>query len=113
MEQPVLLTVQAEQRGDELKLRARSVELLSDVRARATREVCFQLNLSELNKERLQRLRALLKEQRGGCSTTIKVRAVGRFEVEFELPEHPVSPTSLLEEDAAVLFGRQDVVVLS
>ncbi|MEN0066848.1 MAG: DNA polymerase III subunit alpha [Myxococcota bacterium] len=111
--EPVLVTGQVELTGDEVKFRARSAESLTDVRARMTREVRFILDLDDLNGDRLDQFRDLLRSQKGGCRSTLVVRAEGRFEAELQLPELPVEPSPNLEQCVQALFGRLDVVALS
>jgi len=111
--EPILVTGQVELNGDEVKFRARSAETLTDVRARMTREVRFILELQDLDGDRLDQFRELLRSQRGGCRSLLVVRAEGRFEAEMQLPDLPVEPSPNLEQCVQALFGRLDVVALS
>ncbi|HHO52219.1 MAG TPA: DNA polymerase III subunit alpha, partial [Deltaproteobacteria bacterium] len=111
--EPVLVTGQLEHNGDEIKLLAKSAETLSDIRARMTREVRFNLDISDLEGDRLGQFLELLQEQRGGCRSCLVVRVDGRFEAELQLPRLPVEPSTTMEESVHALFGRLDVVALS
>jgi DNA polymerase-3 subunit alpha len=110
---PVLVVGRLEGRADELKIRAGTAELLSDIRSRSTNEVHFHLGLRDLDGERLARFATLLRERRGGCRARVILRQPGAFEAELCLPDLPVDPGTELEEAAHVLFGRSDVVALS
>ncbi|MEQ1507708.1 MAG: OB-fold nucleic acid binding domain-containing protein, partial [Myxococcota bacterium] len=110
-QEPILVTGKIEV-GDEVKVIASSAEPLSDLRARTTREVRFQLDVRDLAGERLDRFLAVLQERRGTCRSRLVVRVDG-LEAEMQLPQLPVEPSTAMEESVAALFGRQDVVALS
>jgi len=110
--EPVLVTGKLEP-GDELKILASTAEPLSDIRARSTREVRFNLEVSELHGRRLDQFKALLKERRGGCKSRLVLRSAGRYEAEVTLPGFPVEPSAAMEESVHALFERADVVALT
>jgi DNA polymerase III alpha subunit len=114
--EPILVTGEIEEPGegeDTVKLKATTAEPLSEVRARTTREVRFELTLEELKGDRLQRLQAILQGQRGACRSRLVVKSPGRFRAEWRLPGFSVEPSAAMEEQVATLFGRLDAVVLS
>jgi DNA polymerase-3 subunit alpha len=96
-----------------VKLLASSAEPLSDLRARTTREVRFQLDARDLAGDRLDRFLDLLQTRRGSCRSRLVMRVNGRFEAELQLPQLPVEPSTEMEESVTALFGRPDVVALS
>jgi DNA polymerase-3 subunit alpha len=110
-QEPVLVTGRLEP-GDETKIVASTAELLSDVRARTTREVQFTLEVDDLTGERLDRFMAVLATQRGGCRSRLVLAARGRYEAELALPQLPVEPSTALQESVVALFGRPGVVQL-
>ena len=112
MGEPVLVTGKLEH-GEEPKMIASTAEPLTEVRARMTREVQFQLEVSELNERALGRFIDVLKSQRGGCRSRLVLRSEGSFEAELLLPDWPVEPSPRLEESMQALFERPGVVALS
>ena len=99
--------------GEEPKLLASTAEPLTEVRARMTREVRFQLEVRELDEVAMRRFIEVLRAQRGGCRTRLVLRSEGAFEAEMTLPEWPVEPSPRLEESMQALFERPGVVALS
>ncbi len=110
--EPILVTGKLEP-GEEIKILASTAEPLTDVRARATREVRFNLDIAELDGNRLEAFQALLKEKRGGCKSRLILRSLGQYEAELSLPKHPVEPSASMEESVHALFERNDVVALT
>jgi DNA polymerase III alpha subunit len=110
-QEPVLVIGKVEA-GDEVKIVANAAEPLSDLRARIIREVRFQLDVRDLSGDRLDRFLELLQAQRGSCRTRLVMRMGGRIEAELQLPQHPVEPSTAMEESVTALFGRPDVVAL-
>ncbi|MEQ1564849.1 MAG: DNA polymerase III subunit alpha [Myxococcota bacterium] len=110
-QEPVLVIGKVET-GEEPKIIASSAEPLSELRARTTREVRFQLDARDLSGDRLERFLELLQAQRGGCRSRLVMRVGGRLEAELHLPQHPVEPSTAMEESVTALFGRPDVVAL-
>jgi DNA polymerase-3 subunit alpha len=110
--EPILVTGKLEA-GEELKILASTAEPLSDIRARTTREVRFQIEVDELLGSRLEAFKAVLVDARGGCKTRLLLRSHGRYEAELTLPAFPVEPSAAMEENVHALFQRGDVVVLS
>jgi DNA polymerase-3 subunit alpha len=82
-QEPVLVTGRLEPGADETKIVASSAELLSEVRARTTREVQFTLDVQDLSGERLDRFLAVLASQRGGCRSRLVLASAGRYEAEL------------------------------
>jgi len=110
--EPVLVIGKLEV-GEERKILASSAEPLSDIRARTTREVRFNLNVEDLRGQRLDDFKRLLSTLRGGCKTRLLLRSEGRYEAELTLPEYPVEPSASMEESVHALFERGDVVALT
>lgn len=110
---PVLITGGLESRDGELKIRVKSAELLSDVRARTTREITFTLTAEELSEGRLERFAKMLKEHPGTCAARLVVQVPGRFQATLGLPHISLHAGAPLEEHLLSLFGRHDAVVLS
>ncbi len=110
--EPVLVTGKIET-GEEPKLIAATAEPLTEVRARMTREVRFQLEVDELQGVALERFVEVLRSQKGGCRSRLVLRSQGAFEAELLLPEWPVEPSPRLEESMHALFDRPGVVALA
>ena len=110
--EPVLVTGRLETGADERKIVASSAELLSDVRARTTREVQFTLDVRDLTGDRLERFLQVLTAERGGCRSRLILRSRGKYEAELLLPQLPVEPSTTLQESLVARFGRPDVVQL-
>ena len=108
----VLVSGRVEGDGDAVKLLAKTAEPIDDVRSRAYNRIQLKLALAELDGDRVDRLKALLEDEQGGCATHLVVSDPGRYAASFQLPEHPVRPTTRLEERIGALFGRSDVVVM-
>jgi DNA polymerase-3 subunit alpha len=111
-QEPILVTGRLEAGADERKIVASSAELLSEVRARTTREVQFTLDVDDLSGERLERFIAVLASQRGGCRSRLVLASRGRYEAELALPSLPVEPSTALQESVVALIGRPGVVQL-
>ncbi len=111
--EPVLVTGTVEENSDGAKLMGRSAETLSDIRGRMTREVRFELDICDLEGDRLERFLHLLREQRGSCRSCLMVRVDGRFQALLQLPDLPVEPSTGMEEQVHALFGRPGVVELT
>ncbi len=109
--EPILVSGRLESDPDTLKVRANTAEPLSEIRARSTREVQFHLRVGELEGDRLEDFRTLLRERRGGCATRLILTTPTR-RAELALPDLPVEPSADMEEHVHALFGRSDVVAL-
>ncbi len=123
-EAPILVVGRLKSRGEgAIELHANTCETLSEVRARLTSEVRFRLGLKDLEGDRLDRFHAVLAARRGPCRARLFIRVdsnagdafggAGRYDIEMDLPDHPVDPDTALEEDVVSLFGRPDVVAFS
>lgn len=110
---PVLITGKVESRDGELKLRAESVELLSQARARTTREITFMLTSSDLAGRGLERFHELLLAYPGTCAARVVLDVPNRFVATLGLPKIRLDAGAPLEEHLHAYFGRSDVVVLS
>ncbi|NCG21179.1 MAG: DNA polymerase III subunit alpha [Rhodobacterales bacterium] len=111
--EPVLITGKIEVRDDEAKILASTAQTLSQVRARGTRQVSFELNVDELAGKQLEAFVTLISAHRGGCRSRMILRKTGEFEATLVLPEFPVEPSAQMEEQVNAMFRRPDVVVLS
>jgi len=110
--EPVLITGKLEDRDGEIKIRVKSSEKLSDVRARNTREVTLVFDAAELAGGRLDKLSAMLREYPGTCATRLVVNVPGRFKATMGLPALSVNAGAPLEEHLWAIFGRADNVTL-
>ena len=107
---PVVVTGRVELRGESLQIRANSAELLSEMRVRTVVEVRVNVGLDELDGDRLDKLRELLRKESGQCRTRLTLRRGQVWEAELDLPDLPVEPSFELESSLQQLFGRSDVV---
>ncbi|MFT7520402.1 MAG: DNA polymerase-3 subunit alpha, partial [Kiritimatiellia bacterium] len=110
--EPLLVSGMLEEREQGRQIRVRSVELLSEVRARATRDVTFTLTADELEGKRLDQFLRVLKDHSGTCPTRLVVEVPGRFQATLGLPSYTVNAGAPLEEHMLSIFGRHDAVVL-
>ena len=111
--EPVLITGKIEVRDDEAKILASTAQTLSQVRARGTRQVSFELNVDELEGKQLEAFVTLISDYRGGCRSRMILRKTGEFEATLALPEFPVEPSAQMEEQVNAMFRRPDVMVLT
>jgi DNA polymerase III subunit alpha len=110
---PILVTGTVEQRDAELKIRATSAELLSEVRARTKREVTFRLRAEDLAGVGLDRFTELLRAHPGTSAARVVVEVPGRYTATLGLPETRVDAAAPFEEHLYSLIGRSDAVTLS
>ncbi|MCB9676817.1 MAG: DNA polymerase III subunit alpha [Alphaproteobacteria bacterium] len=108
--EPVLVTGTVDTRREEPQIRVSSCEPLSEVRARTTGEVWFNVEKDELLADRLDPLKEILAGHRGGCRARLVVQDA-RWEVELRLPEYPIEPSAQMEERVNALFGRAVVTL--
>ena len=109
----MLISGSIEVRDDEVKIVASTAVTLTELRQRSTRTVRFNVELDELQGDRLDRFVQVLQSQRGACESLLVLRRQGRYEAELKLPNYPVEPSPEMEETVHALFGRFDVVALS
>ncbi|MBT3224086.1 MAG: hypothetical protein HN348_33880 [Proteobacteria bacterium] len=104
---PILVVGELEVRDGEVKIRARSAELLTDIRIRTTREVVISAEASDLA-QRVEVFKRILTTFAGNCRTKLLLRQ-GEDEGEFELPELSVEPSAAMEEAVNSFFGTEAV----
>ncbi len=110
-DQPILVRGKLEKTADGAKILAESVELLSELRERATREIHIDLSLEELDSGRIQALQALLGTVRGSCTTSLHVTWPARSEVVLRLPSsYSAAPDDRLVDGLSTIFRRNDMV---
>jgi DNA polymerase-3 subunit alpha len=110
-DQPVLVRGKIEKTADGAKILAKSVELMSELRERATREIHIDLTLDDLDTKRIRELQELLTTVRGSCTTSLHVTVPERSEVVIRLPtSNSASPDDRLVEGLSAIFRRNDLV---
>ena len=114
--EPVLIRGSAMLDGDEnpvVKIRAKEIVLLSDVRNERTTRMDIEVTLDKLTTERLTKLKTLFNSNRGPVETRLKVTDPGLSETIVQLPDHlRIQPNDELLNKVDRLFeGR--VVKLS
>jgi DNA polymerase-3 subunit alpha len=107
----LLVHGRVERKDDAVKVLADGALRVVEVRNTSVRYARVDLRTGDLTPARAEQLAALLKDASGRCETRVRVRGPG-WEADFVLPDFPVEPTVQLQERAAALFGREDVVVL-
>ena len=110
-DKPLLVRGKLERKGDDIKIIADSVELLSDVRERRTRRVSIYLNHEDITAERTERLSALLKESSGTCVTRLYINVPDVGQVSLKLSEEfSTLPEDQLVDGLSAIFARGDLV---
>lgn len=108
---PILVRGKLERTADGCKILADSVELLSELRERSTREIHIDLELAELTSRSIGEVQALLGTVRGSCTTSLHVRVPERSEVVLRLPTSLcTAPDDRLGDGLAAIFRRNDMV---
>jgi DNA polymerase-3 subunit alpha len=88
--EPVLIRGSAMLDGDDnpvVKIRAKEIFLLSDVRNERTTRMDLEINLDKLTTERLTKLKTLLSANRGPVETRLKITDPGLSETIVQLPD--------------------------
>ncbi len=107
---PFLVKGKLERKGEDCKVIAESVELLSELRERRTREVHIRLFQDELDKQRLTALRELLLATPGTCDARLTLRRGTDADVVLKLGStFKVSAGEGLSEGLSRIFRRNDV----
>jgi DNA polymerase III subunit alpha len=109
--EPVIIQGRPEVHRDEVKLRASSAVLLSEMRARMVREVVVRVGLHELTSKRMSALKDLLGANEGATATIVEIETDDYF-ANMRLKDLRVSPSPSLEELVNSLFGRRVVELL-
>jgi DNA polymerase-3 subunit alpha len=108
-DEPILVRGTIIVEGDEqnqFKVRATSIQLLSEVRAQGARLFQVRLPMSLVDEQRLGRLRELLIAYRGSVPAHITFVQPQYFEAELRLPEYlKVNPTDELCAEVDRVFG--------
>ncbi|MEZ0311743.1 MAG: DNA polymerase III subunit alpha [Myxococcota bacterium] len=96
--------------GGAVKLRAQSVELLSDARAKKTKRLELAIPVYAMTDDKLVRLRELLVQNRGDVQARLTITQPNLFETVIVLPETmKVNPTEELLIRVDKLFGQKVV----
>ncbi|MCB9759160.1 MAG: DNA polymerase III subunit alpha [Alphaproteobacteria bacterium] len=110
---PLLVKGMLERSAEGAKILAESVELLTEIRERRTREVLIHVEHSEMTAQRIRDLEKVLAGSTGGCAARLHVRQPERAEVVLQLPERlRVLPNEELIESITQVFRRRGVVSL-
>ena len=107
----VLVTGLLEER-EGLKLIAKTVELLDDVRLRTTRKVRFVLNPKDLEGDRIRQFVDLLKEHAGRVPVEVELSTPESGRLFMSLEDYRVTPTIAFEERVGELFSSKGHMVL-
>jgi len=108
---PMMLKGKIDAKGDEPKILAENVQLLSDLRERGTKEVQISLESSELNESSVIALQGLFEASPGKCPVTMLVEYPGRKLVTIKLSEkYRVVPDDHLSDGVSVILHRADAV---
>ena len=110
MEQPVLLTGILEKADDGNKVKAQSVELLSDVRERLSREAVITVKDVDLGLKRIRALKDALAAHPGRCPVKVVVDVEPEMSVELLIPKFAVNPGTQIRDVVDRLFGRRNVL---
>jgi DNA polymerase III subunit alpha len=94
----------------EVKIRAASVELLAEARAKKAKRFEMEIPVYELSDDKLVQLREILTEFKGNVPARLTITQPDQFETVIALPEQlAVSPTEELLIRVDGLFGRRVV----
>ena len=90
-----------------VRLRCGEVRSLADARTAGAKLVELTLDSSQVDPDRMGRLKQVLLESPGPCRTQLRVRIPEVAEVDIELPDSiKVSPNDALVDRVEALFGR-------
>ena len=106
---PVLLTGILENGEDGQKVKTKSVELLSEVRGRLSREAVIRVSVSDLDVQRVQKLKKLVTSHSGNCPVRMYVELPKSMTVELLLPKTGVDPASSIRVAVNQLFGSDSL----
>ena len=91
-------------------MKAQSVELLSDVRERLSREAVIMVKESELEMNRIKALRDVLSAHPGRCPVKVFVDVEQEMVVELLLPKFAVNPGTRIRDLVGRIFERADAM---
>ena len=96
--------------GEIVKVRAKEIQLLADVRAEKTSNMEISINTKDATEQNLQKLQLLLNSSSGHVDTRLKIVEPGVFETIIKLPPQlKTHPTDELLAQLGKLFGKQAV----
>ena len=115
-DEPILLTgwlrLEGEDEAVTPKLRLKELTRLSDVRMRKTREVHLTLTVDLVDRQRLEKLRAIIAGQRGECRVYLHLVIPHHSETVVTLPDTlMVAPTDDLLLHTERLFCEKVAVL--
>lgn len=109
--EPVLVTGELEKTSDGVKIRAESVELLSELERRSTTRVTLRLDPGDLKSRTLLKLDGVLRRHEGHIPVQLTVQRDDGVVWRADLPEdRQVGASSELKDDVADVLLRRDVV---
>ncbi len=110
-DEPLLVRGKLEKSKEDCKMLVDSVELMSAVRERGTREIHIALQHDDLDSQSIRALQDLLGGLRGACATSLHVTVPERSEVILRLPgNYSAAPDERLVDGLATIFRRNDLV---
>ncbi|TNE44070.1 MAG: DNA polymerase III subunit alpha [Deltaproteobacteria bacterium] len=105
-EQPLLIKGDLEVGDRSIKLLAKEVASLAEVRAERSREIHVKLQTPDLGNGKLEKMMDLLKQHQGHCTTFLHITIPDRSETVMRLPqEWNIHPTEELIEALERMFG--------
>jgi DNA polymerase-3 subunit alpha len=108
---PIMLKGRMDSKGDEPKILAESVELLSELRERGTKEVQISLKAHELNDKSVAAFEKLLLASPGRCPVRMLVEYPQRKLVAIKLSDdYRVVPDDQLSDGVSVILHRPNAV---
>jgi DNA polymerase III subunit alpha len=108
---PIMLKGKMDSKGDEPKILAESVELLSELRERGTKEVQISIRPDEINERSIIEFQNLLRASPGKCPVRVLVEYPARKAVTVKLSdEYRVVPDDQLSDGISVILHRADAV---
>jgi DNA polymerase-3 subunit alpha len=108
---PIMLKGKMDSKGDDPKILAESVELMSELRERGTKEVQISILPEEITKSSVAAFQKLLKASPGKCPVRILVEYPERKLVTIKLSdEYRVVPDDQLSDGVSVILHRADSV---
>lgn len=108
---PIVIAGTLEKSADGVKIMGDSVQSLSELRAKTTREVRITVDAKSLSSHVLRQLKGVLAERSGSVGCRIHVRKHGHSEVILQLPESMnVQPDDELQDQVDALFKKRGTV---
>jgi DNA polymerase-3 subunit alpha len=114
-DEPILVKgqIRKDDRDGQPKIHLREIMLMKDLRLEKTTVMELALESSQITRQRLEKLRSVLREHPGTCTVAVRVRQPEQWEAHLDLPdEYKVNPSDELVSRAEHLFG-ENVCTLS